>query len=51
MDDRAIEAIENLTAAVTELAVKVKRLTNSPITPEKYNYIKKVRNDDTSNTV
>ena len=48
MEDRAIEAIENLTAAVTELAVKVKRLTNNnPITPEKYNYIKKIKNENT----
>ena len=39
--DRLIESIDNLTGAVTELAVKVKRLTNNnPITQDVYEYIK-----------
>ena len=37
--DRIVEAIGELTRAITELSVKVKRLTNSPITQEKYDYI------------
>lgn len=44
MDERQftelVETLTALTAAVTELAVKVKRLTNTnPITPEMYNRI------------
>ena len=38
--DRLIESIDNLTAATTEVAVKLKRLANSnPITPEIYREI------------
>ena len=38
--DRLIESIDNLTAATTEVAVKLKRLANgNPITPEKYKHI------------
>ena len=33
--DRIVEAISGLTKAVTELSVKVKRLTNNPITHAK----------------
>ena len=46
--DRLIESIDNLTAATTEVAVKLKRLANSnPITPEKYKeIIKTIRNED-----
>ena len=44
MEDRTalmlVESIDKLTSAMTELAVKVKRLTNSPITPDKYKQIK-----------
>ena len=46
--DRLIESIDNLTAATTEVAVKLKRLANSnPITAEKYKeIIKTIRNED-----
>ena len=46
--DRLIESIDNLTAATTEVAVKLKRLANSnPITPEIYREIIKItRNED-----
>ena len=38
--DRLIEAISNLTAATTEVAVKLKRVAQTnPITPEVYRYI------------
>ena len=38
--DRLIESIDNLTAATIEVAVKLKRLTNSnPITVGKYKEI------------
>ena len=38
--DRLIEAISNLTAATTEVAVKLKRLAQTnPITPEVYQEI------------
>ena len=38
--DRLIESIDNLTAATTEVAVKLKRLANSnPITVDKYKEI------------
>ena len=36
---KLIESIDKLTSSVTEVAVKLKRLTNSPITKEKYNQI------------
>ena len=38
--DRLIESIDRLTEATTEVAVKIKRLTGSPITREIYNKIK-----------
>ena len=44
--DRLVESIENLTAATTEVAVKLKRLANSnPITPEIYKHITKTTNN------
>ncbi len=39
--DQLTHSIDKLTEAMTELAVKVKRLTNSPITREKYNEVVK----------
>ena len=45
--DRLIESIDNLTAATTEVAVKLKRLSNAnPITPEIYQRIlKTIKNE------
>ena len=45
--DRLIESIDNLTAATTEVAVKLKRLANSnPITPEIYKEIIKITENE-----
>ena len=49
MEDRIvyklIESVDNLTSAVTELCVKLKRASQSPLTHEKYNEILKAIKD------